>query len=346
MIEIPKISVIVPVYNVEEYLPKCLESIMAQSFKDFELLLIDDGTPDRSGVICDEYAKRDSRIMVVHQKNLGVSAARNRGMEIARGNYVVFVDSDDWVEANYLKDLYDALPDYLLRGLVIEGLKKIYPDGAVEYIPLEETFFSKSEIYRILTEQIDRALGYPSAKLYNLSLIREKGISFSTEISLLEDQIFLLDYICHADFVLIESMYNYCYRIGHSSVSLSVSKNSFEKECVLIRIYNERIFSFKRQYNLNDIQLYKAWRSLASLFHRPIISLYFSLYEYKYKDRINNLRKLVTENRNLIAFYFFPDYKIDKITKYLLLHEWYSLCDFWMRFWVMIKSKHMFGMTK
>lgn len=105
MIRIPKISVIVPVYNVEEYLPKCIESILAQSFDDFELLLIDDGTPDRSGEICDEYAKKDFRITVVHQKNSGVTVARNKGLEIAQGDYAVFVDSDDWVEVNYLRDL-------------------------------------------------------------------------------------------------------------------------------------------------------------------------------------------------------------------------------------------------
>lgn len=333
-------------YNVEEYLPKCIESILAQSFDDFELLLIDDGTPDRSGEICDEYAKKDFRITVVHQKNSGVTVARNKGLEIAQGDYAVFVDSDDWVEVNYLRDLYDGLPDCHLRGLVIEGIKKVYPDGTVGYIPLEEIFFSKAEIYRILTELIDRALGYPSAKLYNLSLIREKSISFSPEISLLEDQIFLLDYIIHADFVVARKAYNYCYRTEHSSESLSVSKNNFEKECTLLRVYNEKIFLFQQQYNLTDAQLCKAWSSLASLFHRPILSLYFSSYEYKYNDRVASLRRLVKENKNLIELYFSPDYKIDKVTKYLLLHGWYFFCDLWMKFWVMIKSKHMFGMTK
>ena len=94
----PELSIIVPVYKVEKYLPKCLDSILAQTFTDFELILIDDGSPDRCGDICDEYAAKDDRLIVIHQENKGVSAARNAGLDIARGEYIGFVDSDDWIE--------------------------------------------------------------------------------------------------------------------------------------------------------------------------------------------------------------------------------------------------------
>ena len=95
-----KFSVIVPVYKVETYLPRCIESILNQTVTDFELILIDDGSPDCSGEICDAYAAKDSRIRVIHQKNGGVSKARNAGLDIAQGEYIVFVDSDDWVDAD------------------------------------------------------------------------------------------------------------------------------------------------------------------------------------------------------------------------------------------------------
>lgn len=103
------ISVIVPVYNVEPYLHQCVDSILAQTYTDFELILVDDGSPDNCGAICDEYAEKDSRIRVIHQKNGGLSAARNAGIDAARGEYLAFVDSDDWVHPEMLRLLHQAI---------------------------------------------------------------------------------------------------------------------------------------------------------------------------------------------------------------------------------------------
>ena len=102
----PLVSVIVPVYNVERYLGECLESILGQTFRDFEVILVDDGSPDYSGNICDEYVTRDRRVRVIHQQNGGVSVARQAGMDIARGEYTIHVDPDDWVEPTMLSSLY------------------------------------------------------------------------------------------------------------------------------------------------------------------------------------------------------------------------------------------------
>ena len=99
------ISVIVPVYNTEKYLHRCVDSILAQTFTDFELLLIDDGSTDKSGAICDEYAQKDSRVRVFHKENGGVSSARNVGLKNGRGEWISFVDSDDWVKKNFLDKL-------------------------------------------------------------------------------------------------------------------------------------------------------------------------------------------------------------------------------------------------
>lgn len=108
-----RISIIVPVYKVEPYLRRCVDSILAQTFKDFELILVDDGSPDRCGEICDEYARRDSRVVVVHQDNGGLSAARNAGIEWvlrnSKSEFLSFVDSDDWVEKRYLEILYAGI---------------------------------------------------------------------------------------------------------------------------------------------------------------------------------------------------------------------------------------------
>lgn len=102
----PLISVIVPVYNVKTLLPRCINSLLSQKFTDYELLLIDDGSTDGSGDICDEYGKKDSRIKVIHKQNEGVSKTRNRGIDEARGEWITFVDSDDYITPDYLSDLY------------------------------------------------------------------------------------------------------------------------------------------------------------------------------------------------------------------------------------------------
>ena len=105
----PKISIIVPVYKVEKYLDRCVESILAQTFSDFEVILIDDGSPDDCPVMCDEWAKNDARIRVIHQSNHGQAAARNRALDVAEGNYICFIDSDDYVHPKFLEILYNNL---------------------------------------------------------------------------------------------------------------------------------------------------------------------------------------------------------------------------------------------
>lgn len=120
----PKLSVIVPVYNTEKYLRQCIDSILSQIFSDFELILVDDGSTDKSGVICDEYSCKDNRIRVIHQENDGVTAARKRGVETATGEYISFIDSDDWIEPNMYQDMlmqadsYNA--DMILCDMVVE----------------------------------------------------------------------------------------------------------------------------------------------------------------------------------------------------------------------------------
>ena len=109
MINNTLISVIIPVYNVEPYLHKCINSVLNQTFQNFELILVDDGSTDNSGIICDEYAHKDERIKVIHQKNAGQSAARNNGFEISKGEYICFLDSDDWFSDNALEIFYNLV---------------------------------------------------------------------------------------------------------------------------------------------------------------------------------------------------------------------------------------------
>ena len=117
------LSVIIPVYQAEQVLEKCIDSVLAQSFQDLEIILVDDGSTDRSGVICDNYAKQDSRIKVIHKKNAGVSAARNSGLSLASGEYIAFVDSDDYLEPNMYQSMMDKMLKYNCDVVMCDCIK-------------------------------------------------------------------------------------------------------------------------------------------------------------------------------------------------------------------------------
>lgn len=124
------VSTIVPIYNAEKYLEKCVDSIIAQTYKDVEIILVNDGSVDRSGAICDEYSKRDSRIKVIHKENGGLSSARNAGLDVASGEYVSFVDSDDWIENDMIETLYNVCAS---NGAEIAcgGRYDVYPKSTI-----------------------------------------------------------------------------------------------------------------------------------------------------------------------------------------------------------------------
>lgn len=123
------ISIIVPVYNVEKYLPKCINSILSQTYNNFELILIDDGSPDKCGLICDKFAESDNRIKVIHQKNSGVSTARNNGLKIAQGDFITFIDSDDYVAENYLQYMLEILLNNTDTDFIICNFLRVNEHG-------------------------------------------------------------------------------------------------------------------------------------------------------------------------------------------------------------------------
>lgn len=123
-----KISIIVPIYKVQDYLDECIESIINQTYSNVEVILVDDGSPDRCPQMCDEWAKRDSRIRVIHKKNGGLSSARNAGLDVANGEYISFVDSDDFICSDALQNLYDRIKDDKSIGIT-SGLVYRYQDG-------------------------------------------------------------------------------------------------------------------------------------------------------------------------------------------------------------------------
>ena len=251
----PLISVIVPVYNVKTLLPRCINSLLSQKFTDYELLLIDDGSTDGSGDICDEYGKKDSRIKVIHKQNEGVSKTRNRGIDEARGEWITFVDSDDYITPDYLSDLYACTHSGI--GLVVQSLKHIRENGETlydYYLPEGEKVYDTSDFAQMVKEQYLSQRGYTVSKLFKKELLNDRNIRFNTEIKFCEDWIFLFSYlnvinqeVCCSP----ASNYFYVDRNG----SLSHAENDFASEYATFCVIKEIALEFCAKYNVNVIDL-------------------------------------------------------------------------------------------
>lgn len=247
----PNISVIVPVYNVEKYLDLCIQSILAQTYADFELLLVDDGSTDSSAEICDKYAEEDSRVRVFHKENGGVSSARNMGLDNIRGEWVVFVDSDDWVENNYLSLLIDnSETSFVLSSYIYDRPNK------KTYEQLIDTSFSISA--NNLTDLLMKgAYMTPICKLYRRDIIQNNVIRFDTRISSGEDTLFVWQYLLYVDNVttLSDATYHYCITDnGLSHKRISIEECKYSLEC----FYNVLV-QFKEKFSTFDFRIRLYW---------------------------------------------------------------------------------------
>lgn len=181
--DMPLISVIVPVYNVDKYLERCIDSILGQSYKQIEIILVDDGSSDRSGKICDSYARSDFRVRVIHKENGGLSSARNRGIDMAQGEYLVFVDSDDYVEKDYVKILLNLIIKYdvdmsVVGQRIVNSRREIKKNNSriieekrlavVEALDsiLTEKYFTVSANGKLYKRVLFDGARYPEGKLY------------------------------------------------------------------------------------------------------------------------------------------------------------------------------------
>lgn len=189
------ISVIVPIYKVEKYLAKCIESILSQTYKDIEVILVDDGSPDNSAQICDEYAEKDHRIFVIHKSNGGVSSARNVGLEVARGEYITFVDPDDWIAPTMYEDMLAPLAIDEKLEMAICGYNYIKENGEVdrEYKRSKNEMLDREELFDRLSDLPPTVRLGVVNKLFKTSLIGT--LRFNERLHSSEDVLFLLEYI-------------------------------------------------------------------------------------------------------------------------------------------------------
>ena len=227
-----KISIIMPVYKVEEYVGKAIESIQAQTFTDYEFLIVDDGTPDRSGEICDAYAAKDSRIQVIHKENGGAPSARNTAIDMAKGKYVYFLDSDDWAEKTMLQDMYDMAEQHNAQ-LVVCGyyIDTYYGDKHLsEKICVDDKVFTDAKSFREESYRyFDRNMLYtPWNKLYRLDYMREHGLYFPQ--TLWDDFPFNISYIRNVESVVVSTKaYYHFIRARAESETAAYRADMYEK---------------------------------------------------------------------------------------------------------------------
>ncbi len=216
----PLISVIVPVYNVERYLNKCIDSIVSQTYKNLEIILVDDGSSDNCPAICDEWAEKDSRIKVIHKENGGVSSARNTGIELAAGEYLGFVDSDDYIDS----DMYTVLYHQIKLTAADLSVVGVYYGERTDCFDSDITF-SKHQTHLMLFNQRDYMAfnGYLVNKLYKSEIIHKNNIRLNNNITMGEDMCFNFEYISHIDKSCVTKYCGYYYEYREDSCTNSMA---------------------------------------------------------------------------------------------------------------------------
>lgn len=283
------ISIVVPIYNVEKDLEKCIQSILNQSFTDFELLLINDGSTDLSLSICNSFVIENSNIIVLSQENSGVSSARNLGIRCAKGEYICFVDADDWLEGDFLKVLHDAM---VKSGadLVISNFNNIKIGGYRKAPPLP---FSQIVGSPIVPNDLffgDKfVLGNPPyCKLFKTSLIKGGGVLFNKDLRNGEDFIFVLEYALLCNVIQYVDDYSYNYnRLSESSVTSKYFKEYYTN----VKKTKDAYFRILERYAKvsDDEKLYQYFRVV----YKAILEEGKPNNGNSFSDRRNNIRILL-----------------------------------------------------
>lgn len=297
----PLVSIIVPVYNAKKYLSRCIDSILGQSFTNFELLLINDGSQDNSGKICDGYAANDNRVRVFHKENGGVSAARNYGMDNATGKYVCFVDADDWVDKDYLKQL---LPN-AEEEMVVCSIR--YEGNTNKNLCISNKKRNKECIESTLHQMIDHmAICSPCCKIMRRDIIERDQIRFDTDVSAGEDMLFICDYFSAG----IENIRTISLPLYHYYVvdneSLSHRIVDFETTEYILDCIKERIDKLSGVYEWNKDDGYK----------RHISTQLYNFIAYvksvpSFPKRVKLLKKVI-ENKHVRVLLADTDYMVKR----------------------------------
>ncbi|AGK95886.1 glycosyltransferase family 2 protein [Clostridium pasteurianum] len=255
-----KVSIIIPIYNVEAYLRKCLDSVIKQTFKDIEIILINDGSSDNSLNICKEYSNKDKRIKIIDKRNEGVSKARNVGLLCARGEYISFVDSDDWIELNMIEELYNSVSsnnaEFCMSNYIRENESKSqYVDANIELKKLQDNEIKEYLLIPLIErennqkEHILASFRGPWGKLFKRDIIEKYNIKFKKDLIVGEDFIFNLEFLVYINKAVINEGFYYHYLTNSNSITMK-----YKKDCWRL-IYRNTILYLEDFLKKNNLYL-------------------------------------------------------------------------------------------
>lgn len=297
----PLVSVIVPVFNTKQYLDRFLESLTIQTFDDWECILVDDGSTDGSCSICREYAVKDSRFKVIRKKNGGVGSARNKGMEIAKGDWIYFSDSDDELYSDTIETLISLTSDDI--SLVMAGYDDIDFNGAQRNMPIPffiETLNKEEAIRRLFTPKYYGYEGYLWCKLFKKKAINQHNLTFREDIAYNEDCLFIMNYLLLSEKPIrftSKSVYRYCF---NTTGAIGSSKTKFNKKFVSDFDVFIEMLTILRNVNYP--------KDIINAVKNRAISSYLSIMDMmkKYKADDSNIKKhLKNSLKSNIGYWYF-----------------------------------------
>lgn len=282
-----KVSIIIPIYNVEKYLSRCVDSVLQQTLSNIEIILVDDGSPDKCPSICDQYKERDSRIKVIHKKNGGLASARNAGLKIATGEYIFFLDSDDWIELDTAEELVSIAEQYQVDFVRFRPMYAGWPnhkngslcDFGTE-TGMKEGLYQKEdivkEIYPRLFATQQLTLGVIVAawrSLYRREFLEKNNLLFDEEIRYSEDTIFSAKVVRASDsFYYLDGPRYYHYFYNGNSITKSYKKDYWENNKKLIRCFEKEFLTYKEYDFSKQLLLQKMYCVVQALGQRYAFS--------------------------------------------------------------------------
>ena len=296
------VSVIIPVYNVEKFLNRCVDSILSQTYKNIEIILVDDGAQDSSPQICDEYAHKDIRVKVIHKNNGGLASARNAGLKVAKGDYILFVDSDDWIKDITVEELLNIAVKNQVDFVRFIPVSAGYPDrpdgtpinfGTEDF--MEDGVYNKEKMIRdiyprlFVTPQLTMGpIVAAWRSLYNRKFLVDNNLYFDEEVKYSEDAIFSAKVVYNSNkFYYIKGGYYYNYFYNTSSITKSFKKDRWNVCKILSSTFkkefgNKSDYDFSKQLHLEDI-----YNVLNALGQNTYIESFKNRYKYV-KDIFND----------------------------------------------------------
>lgn len=326
------ISIIVPVYNAEKTIVKCIESIMNQTYKKFELILINDGSTDKSLYILKEFEKKDNRIIVISQENSGVSLTRNKGINEAKGEYIVFVDSDDYIEESTLEFLINEIESKDKLDLVISGfcIVKDNNDNFLNTIS-ENKIFDNLDF--LLNEKLFKFICAPWGKVYKSEIIKNNNIQFDKKLSLGEDTIFVLEYLKYIKNVKFVNESLFFINETEGSLSRRNRLDMFEN-IMLIYDKAKEVLEYRNEYTFNKIAPFYI-RNIKICVNTAVA---FKWKKKEYKELCNKIRSM--EDFKYIDLQEIYLNKFDKIVFKLLKGNHIYILKLFLKFKNLIRKNN------